>query len=176
MSYFDEIREQSRFAEIVINHYDDIEQVFCVDAWETDDDNEEGRVIAKINLKGEINWEDETAKDDPFVKEELDRFFDRHSFYGKDNLEEIISKYIDLMYRGQSIGFDIINIDGVVSYGIDYTNILDCDCYAVGMLKNGQFKVFPIEWKKDTIKEVVDWLIEDLVSAVGETFCIEWGD
>lgn len=176
MSYFDKIREQSRFAEVEINHYDDIERAFCVDAWETDDDNEEGKVVAKINLKGEIQWEDDTAKDDVFVKDTIERFFDRHYFYGKENLETDLAKRLEMMCREDRNDFEIINPDGVTSYGVEYGDILDCDCYSVGMLKNGQFKVFPIEWKKETIKEAVEWLIEDIVSAVGEEFCIEWLD
>lgn len=175
MNYFAEMREQSRFAEVEVNHYDDIERVFCVDAWETDDDNEEGKVIARINLKGEILWEDESAKDDVFVKHTLDQFFNYHYFYGKEGLETELHKRFEMIYREGRNDFEIINPDGVTSYGVEYSDILDCDCYAVGMLGNGQFEVFPIkESKKDTIERSVDWLIEDIVSAVGEEFCIEW--
>lgn len=37
------------FSEVRIDYYDDIQNVWCVDAWKTSDDNEEGEVIAKIN-------------------------------------------------------------------------------------------------------------------------------
>lgn len=167
--------EHSKFTYVEINHYDDIERVFCVDAWKTENYNEEGKVIAKINLKGEIVWVDKTAKDDIFVKQTLEQFFNNHYFYGKEGIETELCKRFEMMCREDRNDFEIINPDGVTSYGVEYDNILDCDSYVVGMLGNGQFEVFPIEeTKKETIERSVDWLIEDIVSAVGEEFCIEW--
>lgn len=40
----------SKWAEIRSDYYDDEEEKQYVDAWLTDDGNEEGKVIAKINL------------------------------------------------------------------------------------------------------------------------------
>lgn len=40
----------SKWAEIRCNFYDDEEEKWLVDAWLTDDDNEEGTVITKIDL------------------------------------------------------------------------------------------------------------------------------
>lgn len=65
---------ESKYSEVRINHFDDIEGCWCVDAWLTPDDNEEGRVIAKIKDNGEISWIDKDAESDPYVKEEFETF------------------------------------------------------------------------------------------------------
>lgn len=38
----------SKYSEIRGNHFDDIEQVQCIDAWKTDNDNEEGKLTLPI--------------------------------------------------------------------------------------------------------------------------------
>jgi hypothetical protein len=48
MIEFMERNSFKEYAEIRANHYDDIEQCFFIDAWETDNDAEEGIVIAKV--------------------------------------------------------------------------------------------------------------------------------
>lgn len=37
------------YSEVKIDHFDDVDNVWCVDAWKTSDDDEEGEVIAKID-------------------------------------------------------------------------------------------------------------------------------
>ena len=67
-----------QFSEVRINHFDDIEGCWCVDAWKTDDDNEEGVVVAKIYEKSPIEfkvvWCDENLKNNPQINEEIDAF------------------------------------------------------------------------------------------------------
>jgi hypothetical protein len=49
------------------------ERVICIDAWKTDDDNEEGKVIAKVihSKSGDVHVEyiDEKAKVDTYAQE-----------------------------------------------------------------------------------------------------------
>ena len=60
----------SKWAEIRCNFYDEEEQKCYVDAWLTDDDNEEGIVIAKVNYKTkEIEYLDNDAKTDSYAQE-----------------------------------------------------------------------------------------------------------
>jgi hypothetical protein len=60
----------SKYAEVRSNYYDDIEGVQTVDAWETDRDDEEGEVIAKIHLDTrEVEYIDPDAKYDDYAQE-----------------------------------------------------------------------------------------------------------
>lgn len=61
----------SKWAEIRNDYYDDIEHKVCIDAWETEyDDNEEGVVIAKVNYKTkEVEYLDNDAKTDSYAQE-----------------------------------------------------------------------------------------------------------
>lgn len=65
------------WGEIRIDNFDDINQIFTVDAWYTDDDNEEGEVIAHIYpTTGYVEYIDERAKDDPYVQEAIREAYD----------------------------------------------------------------------------------------------------
>ena len=64
------MKETSKWAEIRADYYDDEEEKQYIDAWETDDDDEEGSVIAKIDLaSGEVEYLDDDAKSDPYAQE-----------------------------------------------------------------------------------------------------------
>ena len=59
-----------KWAEIRADHFDEEEGLQYIDAWLTGDDNEEGKVIAKINLETkEVEYLDEDAKTDPYAQE-----------------------------------------------------------------------------------------------------------
>lgn len=60
----------SKYAEVRSNYYDDVEEVQTVDAWFSDDDNEEGIVIAKIHLDTKtVDYLDPDAKTDDYAQE-----------------------------------------------------------------------------------------------------------
>ena len=60
----------SKYAEVRCNYYDDEEERWYVDAWFTDDDNEEGIVIAKIDLENKkVEYLDTNAKSDDYAQE-----------------------------------------------------------------------------------------------------------
>ena len=60
----------SKWAEIRCDFFDEEEAKYFVDAWETDDDNEEGTVIVKLNLAdGTLEYLDEDAKTDEYAQE-----------------------------------------------------------------------------------------------------------
>lgn len=62
----------SKWSEIRIDFFDTEENKWSVDAWETDDDDEEGSVIAKIDLDtGTVEYLDVDAKTDEYVQEEI---------------------------------------------------------------------------------------------------------
>lgn len=65
----------SKWSEIRIDFFDEEEKKWSVDAWETDDDNEEGSVIAKIDLyTGTVEYLDVDAKTDEYAQEEIGEF------------------------------------------------------------------------------------------------------
>lgn len=60
----------SKYAEIRNDFYSDEEQKVYIDAWFTEDDNEEGVVIAKVNYKTkEVEYLDIDAKTDSYAQE-----------------------------------------------------------------------------------------------------------
>ena len=62
----------SKYAEIRNDFYNDIEQKVYIDAWFTEDDNEEGVVIAKVNYKTkEIEYLDNDARTDDYAQEKI---------------------------------------------------------------------------------------------------------
>lgn len=62
----------SKWSEIRIDFFDTEENKWSVDAWETDDDDEEGSVIAKIDLDtGTVEYLDVDTKTDEYAQEEI---------------------------------------------------------------------------------------------------------
>lgn len=62
----------SKYGEIRNDFYDDQEQKVYIDAWFTEDDNEEGTVIAKVNYKTkEVEYLDADARMDDYAQEKI---------------------------------------------------------------------------------------------------------
>ena len=60
----------SKWAEIRNDYCDEEEEKVYIDAWKTCNDNEEGKVIAKIDYKTkEIQYLNEAAKTDDYAQE-----------------------------------------------------------------------------------------------------------
>ena len=65
----------SKYGEIRIDFFDEEEEKWFVDAWRTPDGNEEGAVIAKIDLgTGSVEYLDEDAKAEPYAQECIKEF------------------------------------------------------------------------------------------------------
>lgn len=167
--------KESIYSEVVIDFYDDIKNEWTIDTWKTDDDNEEGVVVARINLKGEILWEVEDAKNDPRVKKEIEYFMNNRLFSVKDldKIADELFKVFKSTYRNSRERMDIINSDGVTAYGCDKIKILENDVFAAGMIGQENFKVTS-NCSDEEIKNLIDWLLEDIESAVGEEYVIEF--
>lgn len=167
--------KESIYSEVVIDFYNDIKNEWTIDTWKTDNDNEEGVVVARINLKGEILWEVEDAKNDPRVKEEIKYFMDNRLFSVKDSnkIADELFKIFKSAYRGSRKYMDVISPDGVASYGYDKIEILGNDVVAAGMIGYENFKVTS-NCSDEEIKNLIDWLLEDIESAVGEEYVIEY--
>ena len=60
----------SKWSESRCDVFDEEEEKYFVDAWKTDDGNEEGTVIAKLDLAaGSVEYLDEDAKTDEYAQE-----------------------------------------------------------------------------------------------------------
>lgn len=60
----------SKWRDIRCDFFDEDEEKYMVDAWKTDNDSEEGTVIAKLDLAdGTVEYIDEDAKTDEYAQE-----------------------------------------------------------------------------------------------------------
>lgn len=65
-----EIRLANQFCEVRWDYFDDLDGVWCIDAWKTPDDDEGGFVVAKINPDTlEVTYNDREYAKDKLVKE-----------------------------------------------------------------------------------------------------------
>lgn len=79
------------WGEVRNNYFDDDERKVYIDAWETADDNEEGTVIAKVNVDtGEVEYLDKRAKSDSYVQEVIGEVLEdiENSVYKDDQERE----------------------------------------------------------------------------------------
>lgn len=65
----------SKWAEIRCDFFNEEEKKYHVDAWKTSDDNEEGKVIAKVDLANDtVEYLDEDAKTDEYAQAIINEF------------------------------------------------------------------------------------------------------
>ena len=76
---------------------------------------------------------------------------------------------ISLLHKGERSNIDVLTEDGETTYGMEIVNVLDSDMLVVGMLGNGQCKAFDVSSEAE---DAIDWLLEDMATAVGEEFTI----
>lgn len=63
----------SKWAEIRNDNYDVEERCICIDAWQTLNGNEEGKVIAKVYIdEAKVEYLDEDARTDVYAQEIID--------------------------------------------------------------------------------------------------------
>ena len=76
----------SKWAEVRNDFIDEFEGKCYIDAWETDDHNEEGRVIAKIDINTKtVEYLDEDAETDKYAQEVIAEAI---ALFEKENEEE----------------------------------------------------------------------------------------
>lgn len=77
----------SKWSEIRIDYIDEEDEFWRVDAWETDNENEEGKVIALIDNRDEhrIVYLNPLARVDEYVKEEISFFVGKLKNIEKEN-------------------------------------------------------------------------------------------
>lgn len=166
--------KKSIYNEVAISFYDDIKGHWTIDTWKTKDNEEEGVVVGTINLKGEINWIVEEAKNDSLVKREIKRFFEAKLFSIKDTdiIEEKLFDMFKSIHNGEEKYFNVIFHGGCVNYGCEKRYLLESMSFIFGMVGNGRFIVIS-EVTDEELEDAPKLLIEDIASAVGEVFVID---
>ncbi len=94
----------SKYREIRCDFFDEEEKKYYVDAWETDCDDEEGTVIAKISTDGTVEYIDRDAVTDKYaqeiIKETCSRIMQESSrIYTHDEAAEITEMFEDILDR-----------------------------------------------------------------------------
>ncbi len=91
----------------------EIDDITTIDAWLTDDDNEEGTVIATVNrATGEIIYNDDRAKTDPLAQELIREVM----------VEELNNRVMEEIKAGIEIG-DVDAIDELLTF-VPKTNLI----------------------------------------------------
>lgn len=104
------------WSEIRIDHFDELNQLYYVDAWLTDDDNEEGEVIARIYpATGYVEYVDERAENDPYVKEVIREAFDMIH----DTKIQLTKTYSDKIRKIAELNAEIKKLSGEVNDMLD---------------------------------------------------------
>lgn len=94
----------SMWSDIRCDYLDEENYFWTVDAWITDDDNEEGKVIAHIDdLTGRVVYNDPLARIDEYAQEII-----------KNKVKEI---------KGEDIKMNTLDIDGVVTWKTSKTTV-----------------------------------------------------
>lgn len=174
------MKNESKYAEVVIDHYDDINNVFTIDTWRSSDTDEEGVVVGTIDLDGKIEWCDEEAQNDTMVKSALNTFFDYHHSLCDSESINTFKDTIKRMSNNDEIMFDVINPDGVTGYSVKRVDWNDCTLYLMGLRGSEDYHTIDVKidyykgLKEEDLENIVDYIIEDITSAVGETFMLEF--
>lgn len=166
--------KNSMYAEVIVgDYYNEEENYWTIDTWKTDETEEEGVVAAKINLKGEVKWEVEEAKNDPLVKRELEQFLDERLFSIKD--EDVMLKNIvnilKLMGNSSEETWSIISKDGKAQYDIEKNYILGNYKHCAGFNDCDVFNIEELSSDND-YERFANWILEDIVSGTGEEYVI----
>lgn len=128
------------WGEIRIDFFDEVEQVYTVDAWETDDDNEEGKVIAKIYpATCYVEYLDPRAENDEYVREAIreayEMIHDTKIVLTKatsDKIRKIIELNEELCRLAKDVDAELskIGYESEYSYAGDFSpvqNLQKCD-------------------------------------------------
>ena len=84
----------SKWREIRCDFFNEEEERYYVDAWKTGNDNEEGNVIAKIDLaNGTVEYLDEDARTDEDAQVVINEFLDEYSGCSEPTFQLRVSRY-----------------------------------------------------------------------------------
>jgi len=88
-------KAKSIWNEIRTNYTEDETNITYVDAWLSDDDDENGTSIATIDDKGNVTYIDERAKSDKYAQEEIQAAVQRI----EDARHELVDKVIERLKK-----------------------------------------------------------------------------
>lgn len=142
------------------------------------DNNDEEYCLGKIGLDGEMHWENGFNQDN-VAQADLGEINARIANLYPSCKDNVRKELEGIILNGVSDTLTVCNPDGKVDYHVERVCILDNYFIAVGMagMGYGSFRLIRKNdlggWDKDEVDEVMDWLLEDIASAVGEEWLIE---
>ena len=101
------------WSEIKTGYTDDETGITTVDAWITGNDDEDGKVIATIDDKGNVTYIDERAKSDAYAQEEIQAAIQKI----EDERHEVVDKLIESLKQDFRDG-DFTVIDEILVYNV----------------------------------------------------------
>ena len=88
----------SKWSDIRCDFFDEEEEKYFVDAWKTDDDSEEGTVIAKLDLANEtVEYLDDDAKTDEYAQEVIKEMLEEGYVLTEWNRNFKTERKVDIM-------------------------------------------------------------------------------
>lgn len=153
--------------------YDSEKSSWSIDTWKTTDNNEIGLSVGYITFRGNIEWEDESAKSEHEVQEAISQFMDNKMFSIKegDKVCEELTSILKKCERGHKGIFDIMTQDNVVSYGFEKIDILDNEVFVGGMVGIGRIRITQ-DCSDKEIEELVSCVVKDIEREVGKEYVI----
>jgi len=99
-----------KFAEVKCDHRDD-EGKYHIDCFKTEDDNEEGVVVATVDAEGEVDWKDHPAKFGDEVSEAIREAKDKQA----EIKQVIIDSCLERIKEDVAVG-DLTAIDELLKF------------------------------------------------------------
>lgn len=144
-------------------------------AWRREDYED----IAYVSISGEVEFINGFNRDNvPDIDKEISRWTESYLFSSK--MDELRESLVKEVMRGNGAFLPVRTVDGRVDYAIEQHDILGGRYMCAGMYEHEEFRSIPYrqyasdDKKREDAESLVDWLIEDIISAVGEEFVIEW--
>lgn len=165
--------KRSDYFDVMIYRWDGIKNRWIIDTWKKDSINKESVIVGYINLSGNIDWKVNNAKNDPMVKEKIDKFMTHVIFSIKDT-NKIANKLFNIfksIHCDDKINLEIIASNCAASYGLEKFQVLGNIVLAAGMIDTEFFRITS-SCSDEEIENLVNWLLEDIREAVGEEYAI----
>ena len=144
-------------------------EVFGYDSMDESDDV---LLIATFDLEGNVEWIEKEYQEDELAKDAVKSYLDNFVFsnVGYNTLKDELEKAFTLQTSSGTTFIKVHNPDGYTYYGFHREYILEAEIWLVGMVGiNENIRKFNIEEKP----QAIDWLINDITEAVGDTFALE---
>lgn len=135
--------------------------------------NDYDAVIATINIKGDINWNDsfqELYNTDSLIEKTLKHFYDNFWF----NDESLTDKIFETLCNNSELYFDIMCDEGRTEYGIETINVLETLYWAYGIINTESIVFIPHSKNEQVLKNLATDIVKNIISIIKTNeFCLK---